>query len=608
MSWRTGVVALVWVTCACGGEERPTVVIPTKDACTGRDEELICSDGVALTCTGGKIGARDVCAQRSLTCVAGLGCRTCDPLTVGCQDNARYRCNGEGSALEFVEQCGDGLFCASLGCRDLCGEAAADRSYLGCEYWPVFTVNSALNPAFRPAVSIGNGNLVPAHVVIERGGAPVAQVEVAAHSAETVELEFEAALKVAGASRIVRAGAYHLLSDVPVTVHQFNPLLFEVASDCDDAEASLGTCRSYSYTNDASLLFPASALAPDPEAGDTGISYLAVSRASLTIDDPQDQQDAGTYSGFVAVVAVGPAPAVVRVRPRAYTLPSGPDDVEPVQSLAPGDTLERTLQPGDVLQLLSAVPSGCPGTQSGLYCDTGALFDLTGTEISADGPIQVLSGHDCTNVPFDRPACDHLEDALMPLRAWGTSAVVTRPYINGRDGYVLRVVSGADANTVSFDPAIQPPVVLDRGQFFELEASEPLYVSSTERLMVAQYLIGQGESRGVGDPSLAIAVPVDQYRASYYFISPATYRRNYVDIIATASDLVSFDGIVITNFDAVGQSRFRVATVELERSGAHELRGRGSTGLGVMLYGLAPYTSYMLPGGLALRSLAEPGI
>jgi hypothetical protein len=71
---------------------------------------------------------------------------------------------------------------------------------------------------------------------------------------------------------------------------------------------------------------------------------------------------------------------------------------------------------------------------------------------------------------------------------------------------------------------------------------------------------------------------------------------------------VTLDGKIITTFKPVGQSRFSVSTVELMRSGAHVLRGEIGGGLGVMLYGLAPFTSYMLPGGLDLRPIGQPGI
>ncbi|HVZ35377.1 MAG TPA: IgGFc-binding protein, partial [Polyangiaceae bacterium] len=462
--------------------------------------------------------------------------------------------------------------------------------------------------------SIGNGNLVPAHVVIEKAGVQVVTVDVPANSATTVQLDFDPALKAAGASSLVRAGAYHLRADVPVTVHQFNPLLFEIPQKCQDSGDGAGAQPCYSYTNDASLLFPASALATDPEDGDPGIQYLTASRATWLAGPEQGSLHG--FSGFVAVVAVGPGPAVVRVTTSANTLPSAPG-AEPIPALAPGDTFQCTLAPGDVLQLASAIPSACTGMQSGTpsdptpaieYCDPGAQFDLTRTEVSADGPIEVISGHDCTNVPFDRPACDHLEDAMLPLRAWGKSVVVTRPHVNGDDSYVLRVVSGADGNTISFDPAVQAPITLGRAQSFELTADEPLFVQGTGPLMAAQYLVGQGQpTASVGDPSLALAVPVDQYRRTYNFISPSTYTSNYVDIVAATGDLVTLDGAVISLFQPIGQSRFSVVTVPLQQAGAHELRGTGAAGLGVMLYGVAYYTSYMLPGGLDLRTLTVSG-
>jgi len=628
----TPLALLLVLLAACSSDPRPVLLIPIQDECYGRKDGVLCSGDKALTCRAGAVAESQDCAAQSLVCATKLGCKTCRPGETVCSGSARSRCAYDGNGMSFVEQCPSDLSCSENGCSDLCADAAKDRSYLGCDYWPVFTSNSELDSRFTPAVAIGNGNLVAAHVVVSKAGLTVRELDVAPHSATTVELAFQDELKNGSSSRLVRQGAYHLHASVPVTVHQYNPLLFELDGKCldPDSRTADGVCNS--YTNDASLLFPSTALAQDSElTGDPRISFFAVSRPAFVAFNEVQQRFRG-LPGFVAIVAVGVLPVTVRVRTTAFVaasvrdpepapdagvpgdagVPDGtgggsalPPQVDPIEALAPGALMERTLMPGDVLQLRSEVPSTCvkEAIANG-FCDAGPSYDLTGTEISADGPVEVISGHDCSNVPFSVSACDHLEESLVPLHAWGNTAVISSPQSLASSQTVVRVISGADGNRVTFDPPIHEPVSLARAEMLEFTADKPLHVAGSAPLMVAQYLMGQGQSRKIGDPSLSIAVPVDQYRARYNFISPSTYPLNYVDIIALPSDVVTLDGELVGNFKPVGSSGFTVTTVRLTRAGAHEIRGSSPFGLGIVLYGFGSYTSYMLPGGLDLAPLA----
>lgn len=610
-------LALALVLHACGDDGPPTVqVTMSRDECTGQRSRVLCSSGGAITCTDGAISGRVFC-RAPQSCVDEVGCRVCKPGKSSCDGNQRYVCNADGSGRAPVEQCGAGLSCSAAGCVDLCSEAAKNRSYLGCDYWPVFTSNSMLDPIFVPAVAVGNGNMVSAHVVITKNQAVVAELDVAANSAQTVPLTFDQALKDSGGSRLVRQGAYHLTSSVPVTVHQYNPLLYQLQQTCADPSdvKEMLNDYCYSYTNDASLLFPSTALLQDPD-NRTGafLEFVAISRSTFMKrkDDPSATPPYRGTPGFVAVVAVGASPTTVTFKSSAYTLPSPAqvqDDV--IEPLSPNGMLQRTLSPGDVLQLVSQVPSACSGMQSndGTYCDPGAELDLTGSQISADGPVQVISGHDCTNVPFDRTACDHLEESVPPLHAWGNNAIVTVPQATAGGEYILRVLSGDDANTVTFDPPVHEPVTLAKNQLVEFDARVSIVVQGTGRLLVGQYLVGENRSEThVGDPSLSLSVPVEQYRSSYNFISPGTYQRNYIDIIALSNDIVTLDGQIITTFTQVGSSGFSAASVVLQRAGAHEVHGFSPIGIGIVLYGVASYTSYMLPGGLDLQPIGPIGI
>jgi IgGFc binding protein len=600
------VLALATTLLACSGEDgRGQVALPVIDECDQMSDRVLCSGGAALRCVDGKVRERTACSDMGLTCAAGVGCRVCAPRTTTCDGNKRLRCSDDGSTLSLAEECTGKLSCSRTGCLDLCAEAAANRSYLGCDYWPVFTSNSQLYPEFFPALSIGNGNLVSAHIVITRGGHAVSELDVPAESASTVDLTFDAQLKDPRGSRLVRDGAYHLVSSVPVTVHQFNPLQYELPTDCaqeQDAQRGNGKCNS--YTNDASLLLPSTALAPDSANGTSSVEFYAFSRSSFEAYSYEQKQWTG-LPGFVAISAVGGAPVHVRIESSAITEPSPLGASELLPALRRGDVLERDLAPGDVLQLRSAtIECGLSEVSEGRpFCAVGAEYDLTGTKISANGAIQVISGHDCSNVPFDRPACDHLEESMTPVATWGTSAVLTVPSASAGAQSYVRVISGADGNQVTFDPPLHEPVTLARGAMLEFNAREAVLVQGTGRLSVAQYLVGEGLERVVGDPSLSLAVPVDQYRQSYTFVSPATYVLNVVDIIATNNDVITLDGNVVTDFSQVGGSRFRVVSVPLDRAGSHEIQGTSAAGFGIVLYGLGSFTSYMLPGGLDLAPL-----
>ena len=47
---------------------------------------------------------------------------------------------------------------------------------------------------------------------------------------------------------------------------------------------------------------------------------------------------------------------------------------------------------------------------------------------------------------------------------------------------------------------------------------------------------------GTGDPAMALAVPVEQFRTSYLFHAPTNYETNYVDVTAPMGATVTLDG------------------------------------------------------------------
>lgn len=606
-----------------GCSDGPSSVVTTpRDA--GPDEEcsgvadgvIACEGTTALTCTNGYVSHREDCSATGL-CVARLGCSTCYPGAITCDGETTLSCSLDGATLTRGETCdvASGLHCSRGGCQDLCAVAAEERSYLGCDYVAVPTVNSQLDAVFEFAVIIANGELVTAEVDIAGNGFSQ-HVSIAPGALETVVLPWVDALRVplddtdgTYESRLVANGTYSIQSNVPVAVHQFNPLTFRESVECVGYDAIEGDGLCYSYTNDASLLVPTTALTA---------SYLVVSRAS-SLTTQEDRSFA--TPGFVSITNPGAEATTVSITTTANLLGSVDGTIPPHSA---GETFSVEIGAGEVLQLLSAVPATCPADAtlttesiSGVslsYCDLSNGYDLTGTEIRSNGTLAVFAGHDCTFAPYDKWACDHLEEQLVPVESLGTSVVAPWAYSVRRDPNLLRIVSAVDDNAITIvpEPSEGPATaVLDRGESLEVTIRAATRVTGSGALLAARYLVGQ-DYRGIGtsgsgaagDPSMSLLVPDAQWRTTYSFLAPSTYQETWIDLVASPGARVELDGNVVGDFaasaDGVGSevAQLRVA------AGVHRITSNVPVGL--QIYGYASYTSYAIPGGLDLREIAAP--
>src|SRR5262249_14676881 len=105
-----------------------------------------------------------------------------------------------------------------------------------------------------------------------------------------------------------------------------------------------------------------------------------------------------------------------------------------------------------------------------------------------------------------------------------------------------------------------------------------------------------------GDPSLSLAIPTEQWRSNYPFLIPATYTDNYVNIIAHEHQLILIDGRVVSDFNAIKGTNLLVGRLRVD-PGQH--MAQSQTPFGIVIYGYATYTSYMMPGGLDLQPITH---
>jgi len=601
---RIGAGALVSILVAACANLEPPRDSSVNDGPVCSEGSTRCAGSSYEACQSGRYVTLKQC-QAPQVCVESLkGCADCNPnLDRVCRGDDLHVCQPTGSLGAKVKTCPAGA-CLSGACTDPCSAAEEKRSYLGCSYWPTVTMNSVLSDDFSFVVAVANPNSTEVTVTVERAGTSVRTATVPANGLTTISLPWIKALKQSSllGSVLVTDGAYHLISSLPVAAYQFNPFDFKLATDCpSDPEPRPPDGICHSFSNDASLLLPVQAL---------GKSYMVLARPSATAW--VFGADWSRFPGFFAVVATRPGTTKVDVTFSADTM-SGSWGL---QAYKKGEKASFDLEQGAVLQILSALPTCTPvktdSTGTG-FCDLSATTDLTGTEISASENVAVFAGHNCAFVPFDKWACDHLEEQLYPISSLGKKYVGAHTLSSGADPSVYRILSVADQNTITFNPPVRESVTLDRGKFVEFETNQDFVASGSGPFLMAQFMVGASYAKPPqgtavpNDPSMSLAVPVEQFRTDYRFIAPASYDQSYVNIIAPELATVKLDGSTVpgSEFKLIGTvdpSGWVVAKLKIG-GGIHVVESTQPAGISV--YGVGAYTSYMYPGGLDLKELLK---
>ncbi|MBP9919068.1 MAG: hypothetical protein KBF43_10825 [Dermatophilaceae bacterium] len=535
-------------------------------------DTVVCDGDLAQVCDGmGGFTSETPCPGG---CVDGQGCTLCEPNSQACDGESAVVCNAEGSE-QTVTLCDgvQGVTCEDGQCVGACSPGELGTSYIGCDYYPTVTAN-IVEDVYHFAVAVANTTELAANLEIDKDGALVLNDSVAPNSVKVITLPWDFDLKadqlVEPASLKVEGGAYRLRSDQPVTVYQYNPLEYE-QDGLDN-----------SFTNDASLLLPVNVWTGD---------YFVVARNTWDVFDQGIQIAPGFYT-----VTASEDDTTVELLPSEtgkLVLAGG--------GVAADGTGVVKLDRGDVLEVFSALTLGNPGEA-----------DVTGTRVTADRPIQVISGHVCTNVPHGINACDHLEESMYPYETLAKQYIVTPPLIptggNTPKAQMVRIVATQDGTTLSYDPPQDgaPTMIAAAGQYVEIaQTAADFEVSANNKVIIGQYMLGQEAGGDSGDPAMALSVATEQYRKSYLFHAPVNYESNFVNITAPMSAKVTLDGAPVAGFTAIGATGFGVVRLKLsdDVDGNHDVQSDKPVGISV--YGYGQYTSYWYPGGLDLDVIPQ---
>ncbi|MDD5307107.1 MAG: IgGFc-binding protein [Deltaproteobacteria bacterium] len=481
---------------------------------------------------------------------------------------------------------------------ETCEEAAQSHTYVGCDFWPTVLPNT-VGTHFDYAVVVSNAGTATATVTIEHEGKVVASGDVAPSGLKKFFLPWVAALKnwnvpcgetgfpvlPLSASKRVVDGAYHLTSTVPVTVFQFSPLEYGAkggpeGKDWSACKKCIGGC--YSYTNDASLLLPSTAL--------TG---------NYRITAPPGQNASVVEPGYFAVTGIEDGTTVkIKVGPLGEVKAGGG-----LSAAQAGQIFSFKLAKAEVV-----IVTGTPTT------------DLSGTILNADKPVQAISGAPCHQMPAGVTACDHLEETVVPAETLGRRYFVVVPTsARGQPvGHIVRIYGNVDNTKLTYFgvPPAGAPATINAGEVYDLgQVGTGFEVKGSHELAVTSFLLGSQisdtqSSHSQGDPAQSNVQPVEQYRKKYVFLAPDDYISSYADVVAPTGAAITLDGETVTAAEEKASNGYAVRRIKLGagQDGAHVIESDQPFGMQVMGYG--SWTSYQYPGGLNLLHLraADRGV
>ena len=638
-----------------GGPDAQTSVDAGTECTT--DGMTRCDGSTFETCMGGNW---NVTSQCPMECDPQMGCVACEPGTDYCVGEDVHSCTATGTDGGLVMSCTGTTTCEGGTCVDPCAEAASNRSYIGCEYWAVdldnavevfttpdqaavfggcaglgvstvanvrvcydpnnqtpdpntggFTNKVTAGVCDEPGDNCANANVNPGDnytcqtetvcgldaqhspfaIVVSNPQAKSVDVTLSDGSGKTatttvpagqVTSIFPQQMGFADQSlawTMQGKKAYKISATAPIVAYQFNPL------------DNVGV-----FSNDASLLIPTATF---------DVQYIALTYGTL-----ERRPDTNDYNSYVTIVAPQDN-TMVMVTPSADVRASttGTQGV-----IAKGTATTFTLNAYDVLNLEAI--GGTAGLTDGP--------DLSGTTIQSldTKTFGVFAGTQASVIPSDAPGgaftegpccADHLEEMMFPTSTWGKTFAIARSQVRltqkpERD--VLRVMAQKAGTTVTFNPAPTKGTcgTLDVGQFCEVEISGDTAITANQPVMVGHYLQsatwqdGLGDTEGSGDPSLAIAVPVEQFRTSYTILIPSQYDANYMSIAAPTGVTVTLDGTNVSGQLAGFAGNMYLGGRISLTAGPHTILCSGA-GCGIEVMGYSDAVSYMFAGGLDLKQI-----
>ena len=204
---------------------------------------------------------------------------------------------------------------------------------------------------------------------------------------------------------------------------------------------------------------------------------------------------------------------------------------------------------------------------------------------------------------------------MFPVESVGSHYVITRSPVRSTSGYrepdIIRFLGVAEEATVTTTlPAPDNSFTLKPGESRTTYAQDNFVLTASKPVMVGQILISNQYVDGpyIGDPSLTIYPPVEQFRTEYVIPTPASWTQNWVMIASEVGSNVTLDGGSTASCPKEAAGMIETKTYESRKcalqAGAHRLSG--DKPFGIIAYGYGSAGSYAFAGGADVKRVYEP--
>ena len=236
--------------------------------------------------------------------------------------------------------------------------------------------------------------------------------------------------------------------------------------------------------------------------------------------------------------------------------------------------------------------------------------DFTGSHIVSSKAIAVYSGNAWTEIPANCPNWDNLLEIMPPVETWGKQYISVPSKLRFEK---LRVLASENNTAVSIVGSTTNFANLQKGQYYELDVSEAVYISSDKPILVAKFFPGRtcSSTNSNGDPAMLVLNSIEQTRDSVVMYNSAlqNIEENFISVIMLTEDAgnVQLDNTKLSTLGTIlvvpGNKKYSYITVRVG-SGAHQIF---SAGCGVIAYafGFGNAESYAYGGGAAYKSINQ---
>ncbi|CAH1272704.1 FCGBP [Branchiostoma lanceolatum] len=236
--------------------------------------------------------------------------------------------------------------------------------------------------------------------------------------------------------------------------------------------------------------------------------------------------------------------------------------------------------------------------------------DLTGTRITSNKPITLMSGVQCAQVPVNIGNRDHLVEQIPPVDTWG-KRFVTVPLAGRTGGDIFRIVAARDSTAVNVTG--QAGRSLDSGEFWELDVPSDVYqvITSSKPIMVLQYNKGQRDDAG---PLMMYLPPIEHFAADYTFATVdavGSVFDSYINVVIKTSEKsgLLYDGRALpssTPWVQIPGTDLSAAQLHISRTGTHKIKHSSAiVTFAVFYYGYSLYDSVGFPGGMRFEQVSS---